>query len=89
MYRGERVPLHAVTLERGQAPHNPGEAALSALVHPVGVVDLRRAVYRQPHEEAVLGEERGPRIVEEGAVGLDRVHDPLAWLLQRLGQLDW
>jgi hypothetical protein len=41
-----------------------------------------------PHEEAVLGEERGPRIVKEGAVGLDRVHDPLAWLLQRLGQLD-
>jgi hypothetical protein len=37
----------------------------------------------------VLGEERGPRIVEEGAVGPDRVHDPLAWLLQRLGQLDW
>ena len=62
MYRDERVPLHAVTLERGQAPHNPG---------------------------AVLGEERGPRIVEEGAVGPDRVHDPQAWLLQRLGQLDW
>ena len=52
-------------------------------------VDLRRAVYRQPYEEAVLGEERVPRIVEEGAARLDRVHDPLAWLLQRLGQLDW
>ena len=51
---------------------------LAALVHAVGVVDVRRTVHGQPDEEAVLAEEGAPLLVIERAVGLDGVLDLLA-----------
>jgi hypothetical protein len=75
-----------VALQGSQSLHHPAEAALTALVDAVSVVDLSWAVDRQADQEVVLGEERSPLVVEQGAVGLDRVGDLLARLLQRFGQ---
>ncbi len=61
---------------------------LPPLVHPVGVVDLARAVDGKTDQEAVPGEELTPPVTQESAVCLDRVNDPLGRPLHRLGQLD-
>ncbi len=86
--RGEGVPLDAVALQHAESLHHPVEAALPALVDPERVVHLTRSVDREPHEEAVLGEERTPLVVEQRAVRLDRVGDALVRQLQLLGELD-
>src|SRR5262245_61571122 len=49
---------------------------------------LPRAVDREPDEKLVLAEERGPRKIEEGSVGLDRVLGSLSGLEVVLGELD-
>ncbi len=46
---------------------------MSAAVDAVGVVELAWTVDAQPDEEVVLLEERAPRVIEENAVGLERV----------------
>ena len=51
-------------------------------------MDLARTVDGDPHQETVLGEEGAPLVGQQRAVGLDRVHDPLARPPDRLGQFD-
>ena len=50
----------------------------ATLVDALGVVDVRRAVHGEADEEAVLGEEGRPGLVEERPVRLDGVLDDLA-----------
>ncbi len=49
-----------------------------ALVHTLRIVDVGRTVHRQADEEPVLSEECRPFLVEQRAVGLERVLDDLA-----------
>jgi len=51
-------------------------------------VDRLRPVDRESHQEAVFGEEGGPLIVDQGAVGLDGVHQSLPRQPQRFGEFD-
>ena len=53
------------------------EGGRAALGDPVAVVDVARAVDAQADEEAVLLQEAGPFLVEQRAVGLQIVFDPL------------
>ena len=75
---GQHVPVDLVPPQHIQAPHHPVERRLAALVHAVGVVHLPRPVDRDADQEVVLLQEPAPLVVEQGAVGLDRVEDPLA-----------
>ena len=67
---------------------HPVEGGLAALVDPVRVVHLPRAVDRDADQEVVLLQERAPLVVQQGAVGLDRVEDPLARPRVLVFQLD-
>ena len=86
--RREDVALDAACAQVLQAAHHLVEAAAPALGQPERVVDLARAVDRDPDEELVLLEERRPLLVELGAVGLDRVLRPLPRLQVVVDQLD-
>jgi hypothetical protein len=82
---GQRVPLHAVTLQNAYPFHHPAEAAFAALVDPVGVVDPGRAVDRQADQKPCSAKNAPQSPVEQGAVGLDGVGD-LAGPPVQLGQ---
>ena len=75
---GQHVPVDLVAPQHIQAPHHPVERRLAALVHAVGIVHLPRPVDRDADQEVVLLQERAPLVIEQGAVRLDRVEDPLA-----------
>ena len=85
---GERVPLDTVALEHPEALQDSVERRPAALVDPVGVVELRRAVDRHTDQEPVLLEEGGEGVVDQRAIGLDGVHDPLPGPRVLLLQLD-
>ena len=78
--RRQGVPLDARLAQVVEPAHHLVERALAALVHAVGVVQLARAVDREPDEEVVLLEERRPLLVDQRPVRLDRVRGPLAGL---------
>ncbi len=84
----QRVPLHPTGPEVLEAADHLLERPLAALVDPVGVVQLPRPVDRDPDQELVLPEERGPLLVQQRPVGLNRVDSPLARLQILLRQLD-
>ena len=73
VHGAEDVELDAVTSELVPAFHHEVERAVSAAVDAVRVVELAWTVDAQPDEEIVLLEERAPRVIEENAVGLERV----------------
>ncbi len=54
------------------------ERGLAPLGHAVGVVQVFRAVDAEADEEMVLAEEAAPGVVQQDAVGLQAVEDPLA-----------
>ena len=60
---------------RRAAASTRSKTGAAGLVVPVRVVQLARPVDAQPHEVVVLGEELGPLVVEEHAVGLERALD--------------
>ncbi len=86
--RRERVPLDTGLPEVSEAGHHLVERPLAALVHAVRVVQLARAVDRDPDQDLVLAEERRPLLVEQGRVRLDRVQCALAGLEVLRRQLD-
>ncbi len=76
--RGQRVPLHPVPTEHVQPAQHPVEGGLAALVDAVGVVHVAGSVHRDADQEVVRVQEVAPLVVEERAVGLDGVEDPLS-----------
>jgi len=72
------VAAHAVALQQPPAAHDVRVRGRTAAGDPVAVVVLRRAVEAQADEETLGREEAAPRLVEEGAVGLEGVEDPPA-----------
>ena len=85
---GEHVPVDPVPPEYVEPAHHPVEGGLAALVDPVGVVHLARAVDGQAHQEVVLVQERAPLVVEQRAVGLHRVEHRLPGPAELLLQLE-
>ena len=83
----QRVEFHRVLLHASHPAHDGLEGGLALLVHSETVVQFARAVNAQPDQERLLGEEGAPFVIEQHAVGLDRVRDPLALRVFRL-QLD-
>ena len=76
--RAQDVEVDVVLAQVPPAAHHQVERALPAAVDAVGVVQLARTVDAQAHEEVVLLEERAPVVVEQQAVGLERVLHGLA-----------
>ena len=82
VHAGQRVERHAdAAAAVCAAGHHLVEGRRAALVDAVMVVDFARAVDAEADQEAVLLEEFGPFLVEQHAVGLQVVLDPLvrAW----------
>ena len=78
VHNAQRIVLHAAVPEHRNRLHHPLEGRLAALRHTKGVVDLLRSVERDAHQKVVPCEEVAPRLVDQRAVGLQRVLDPLA-----------
>src|SRR4029079_678993 len=64
------------------------ERGPAALVHPVCVVDVGWTVDRDADQDVMLSKELAPLVVEQRAVGLNRVLHGLARLLQLVDQLN-
>src|SRR5450631_304734 len=67
------VELDAMAAQMTPALHDEIEGALSAAVSPVGVMKLAWPIYAQPDQEIVLLEEGAPCVVEQQAIGLERL----------------
>ena len=88
VHGGQHVPAHPVRLEPVQPGDDAVERRLAALVDAVGVVEFARAVDRDADQEVLCGEELRPLVVDEGAVGLDRVLDDLVGPAVALDEVD-
>lgn len=84
--RAQHVGVDPVLLQHPQAAHDLVVGAAAGLVHPVVVVEFARAVDADADQELLPGQERTPRVVQQGAVGLDRVLHLLSRPLEPLGQ---
>ena len=73
VHRGQHVELDAVLCISLAPRITLSNVGASALVHAIGIVHLARAVQAQPDQELVGSEELAPLVVEQHAVGLDRV----------------
>ena len=56
----------------------PVEAGRSPFIHTIAVVQMAGTVQREPYEKAVSGQKFAPRVIEQNAVGLQRVLYPFA-----------
>ena len=88
VHRAEDVDVHLVLTQMPPAAHHAVERALPAAVAPIGVVEIARAVNAQADEEVVLLEEGAPLVVEQDAVGLERVLHDLARPTVSLDEVD-
>ena len=74
----QRVVLHPAAAEELHRAHDAGESGPAALRQAECVVYILGAVEREPHQKVVGGEELAPPLVDQRAVGLQRVLDALA-----------
>ena len=88
VHRAQDVELHVVFGEQLEAPQHPLRRGVSPLVDPVAVVELGGPIDADADQEAMLGEQLAPGIIQQGAVGLDGVLDLLARPTVLLGQLE-
>ena len=86
--RAEDVILDAVTAQRFPAALDLAEGALSTLVEAVGIVDFFRPVDAEPNEEIVLFQKGAPCIVQQDAIGLERIFNLLTRLAILLGEFN-
>ena len=82
------VAAHAGDHQVLPSAQHHGVGAAATAVEPVGVVHGRRPVHGHAHEHVVVGEESGPLLIDEGAVGLEGVDHSLAGATVGLAQLD-
>ena len=80
------VEFNFVLPEQSRRAHHPGMGRCTALVDAVLVVQFRRPVHAEAHQEVVGCEELAPFVVQEGAVGLQGVLDAHARTLVLLLQ---
>ena len=86
--RAQDVEVDPVAAQVPPAVHHQVEGALAAAVDAIGVVELARTVDAQADQEVVLLEEGAPLVVEQDAVGLERVLHHLARTAVLLDELD-
>jgi len=84
MNRAHHVDIHAVVVQRLIPTHHIVERSLAALVDAIRIVKLARAVDAQADQDVVPLQEGAPRVVQPGAVGLERVRNLLSRLLVAL-----
>jgi len=80
VHAGQRVEADTVTLQHPGRGVHCVEGRGAALGHAVVVVNVARAVDREADQETVLLEKLGPVLVEQRAVRLQVVLDPLPGL---------
>jgi hypothetical protein len=78
VHDAQRVELDPRAAEELDALLHAVEGGLAPLRAAEGVVDVARPVERESHQEAVLGKEGAPPLVDQRAVGLERILDALA-----------
>lgn len=70
---GQRVERGGVLPEERQAAHHVIEGVATLLVDAIAIIHLPRAVDAQTNEKVLLAQELAPFVVEQRAVGLQRV----------------
>ena len=85
-YHAEDIVLRSGFFQHAGRPHDLVECAVSRRVPAVAVVDVRRSVQGQSHEEMILCQKAGPFLVHAQSVGLDGIADPHARLAVALLQ---
>jgi hypothetical protein len=80
VHAGQRIERDAEPLQHLRRRIDGVERRRAALGDPVAVVNFARAVDGQAHQEAVLVQEARPVLVEQRAIGLQVVFDPLPGL---------
>ena len=78
VHGAQDVRVHLMFLQQLPGALHLVETALTAFIHPVGVVHCARPVHAQPDQEGMLFEEGAPCLVQPGAVGLQAVGNLLA-----------
>jgi len=67
-----------VLLHQPDAPHDAVKAAVSGVIFPVKVVDLRRAVEADADQKVFFAEKLAPRGIQQQAVGLQGIFNDLS-----------
>ena len=70
-----RGTAHSVPAQQADAGDRPIEGAAAGTCHSVLIVKMARAVDADPEIDLRLGKKFAPRIVDQRAVGLKRMHD--------------
>ena len=78
VHHREGVEFHLVLFQEAQAAHDAVERGRAAFIHAIEVMELGRAVNRNPDQEMVLRQKLAPAIVQQDAVGLKSVFNLLA-----------
>ena len=75
-YAGQNVELHLVLQQHVHPAHYGVERALARGIEAMGVVDFLGPVEAQAHQPVALRQEAAPLVVQQRAIGLQRVTDP-------------
>jgi hypothetical protein len=75
--RAEDVHIDVLCLESLESTHDTVERAETTCIDPIRIMELLWAIHGKAHEEIVLLEEDRPILIDEGAICLDCVGDPL------------
>ena len=75
-YHAEDIVLRSGFFQHACRPHDLVKCPLSRRVPAVAVVDLRRAVQRQPYEKMILCQKACPFLIHTQSVGLDGIAAP-------------
>jgi hypothetical protein len=74
------VEGNMVVLQQSQTPHRHGVRSLAATAFAVQIVKGSGTVDAQPNADVMPLEEVAPRLIQQGAIGLDGMDDPcLGW----------
>lgn len=78
VHHAQRIELHAAGAEQLHCAHHAPERRRSAPVATKGIVDLLGTVERHADQKFMRREEFAPRLVDQHAIGLERIDDPLS-----------
>ena len=89
---GEGVELDLVPSQQIETLHHPRPGRLLSAIAPVAIVEVLRTIDAEADEETMIAKKTAPFRIQQGAVGLKAILDPLVrWavlLLQGYGALE-